>query len=71
VTISPLREYIQEWLKKSLIKIFETPTEGANIVNKTTTKKIQKAHQQANQRRETPPQEVHIDHNISSLSEFI
>jgi hypothetical protein len=39
VIVAPLREYIQEWLNKSLIKISETPTEAINTCNKTTTNK--------------------------------
>jgi hypothetical protein len=42
VTIVPLREYIEEWLKRALIKITETPTEVVNTDHITATKKYTK-----------------------------
>jgi hypothetical protein len=39
VIVAPLREYIEEWLKRDLIKITETPTEAVNTGHITTTNK--------------------------------
>jgi len=39
VTISPLREYIQEWLSKSIIKISEFPMEAVTTSHITATGK--------------------------------
>jgi hypothetical protein len=53
VIVAPLREYIQEWLNKSLIKIYETPTEAVNTVIQPQQTRIQKVHQQANEKRDS------------------
>jgi hypothetical protein len=39
VIVSPLREYIQEWLNMSIIKIYEFPTEVVTTDHLTTTNK--------------------------------
>jgi hypothetical protein len=39
VIVSPLREYIQEWLNNSLAKISETPAEAVMTGNQTATSK--------------------------------
>jgi hypothetical protein len=39
VIVAPLREYIQEWLNMYLIKIYKSPMEEVNTINKTITKK--------------------------------
>jgi hypothetical protein len=39
VIVSPLREYIQEWLNKSIIKISEFPMEAVTTDHLTTTGK--------------------------------
>ena len=39
VTVAPLREYIEESLKRDLVKIIETPTKEVNIEHLTTTRK--------------------------------
>jgi hypothetical protein len=39
VIVAPLREYIEEWLKKDLINIVETPTQEINNSHITATNK--------------------------------
>jgi hypothetical protein len=39
VSVAPLREYIEEWLKKVIIKIIEGPMEAVNIGHIMTTNK--------------------------------
>jgi hypothetical protein len=39
VTIAPLRDYIEEWLNKSISKIYEIPTEVVTTIHLTTTRK--------------------------------
>jgi hypothetical protein len=39
VIVSPLREYIQEWLNKSIIKISEFPMKAVTTDHLTTTGK--------------------------------
>jgi hypothetical protein len=39
VIVAPLRDYIEEWLKKSIAKIFEIPTEAVTTVHITAMNK--------------------------------
>jgi hypothetical protein len=39
VIVAPLRQYIEEWLKKALIKIIESPTEAVDTGHITATNK--------------------------------
>jgi hypothetical protein len=39
VIVYPLREYIQEWLNESIIKIFEIPMEAVTTRHITATRK--------------------------------
>jgi hypothetical protein len=39
VTIAPLQQYIEEWLKRALIKIIEGPTEVVDTSHITATNK--------------------------------
>jgi hypothetical protein len=43
VNVAPIREYIEEWFKKTLIKITEGPTEEVNISHITTINKDTKS----------------------------
>jgi hypothetical protein len=42
VIVAPLKEYIEEWLKRILTKITKTPIEAVNIDHITTTNKYKK-----------------------------
>jgi hypothetical protein len=39
VIISPLRDYIQEWLNNSIAKIYEIPKKVVTIGNQTSKRK--------------------------------
>jgi hypothetical protein len=39
VIVAPLRQYIEEWLKRAIIKITEGPTEAVDTSHITTTNK--------------------------------
>jgi hypothetical protein len=54
VIISPLRNYIQEWLNNSIAKISEIPAEAVTTGNLTATSKGTKETTTRNERREIP-----------------
>jgi hypothetical protein len=54
VIVSPLRDFIQEWLNNSIAKISEIPAEAVTPVIKPQQARVQKKQQQANEKREIP-----------------